>query len=141
MKLLPRIGIPGIVICLFAGCGDRDDSILSIERSTRVVKAPGDRHDGLYGWEEMEGGLYRARFHVPPTFLVTYSSSGAADPSGRAMPKICVRSIETIVRHTRISTQIDTTITNVNRTVGAMLSGEIAKAHGHEGLPADPILG
>ncbi|WP_416830661.1 MAG: glutamate synthase large subunit [Erythrobacter sp.] len=30
-------------------------------------------------------------------------------------------------------------IRNVNRTVGAMLSGEIAKAHGHEGLPADTI--
>ncbi|RJY09435.1 glutamate synthase large subunit [Aurantiacibacter aquimixticola] len=30
-------------------------------------------------------------------------------------------------------------IRNVNRTVGAMLSGEIAKAHGHAGLPADTI--
>ncbi len=35
--------------------------------------------------------------------------------------------------------QLDYTITNVNRTVGAMLSGEIAKAHGHEGLPAETI--
>jgi glutamate synthase (NADPH/NADH) large chain len=30
-------------------------------------------------------------------------------------------------------------IRNVNRTVGTMLSGEIARAHGHEGLPADTI--
>jgi glutamate synthase (NADPH/NADH) large chain len=30
-------------------------------------------------------------------------------------------------------------IRNVNRTVGAMLSGEIARAHGHEGLPTDTI--
>ncbi len=35
--------------------------------------------------------------------------------------------------------QIDHDVRNVNRTVGAMLSGEIAKAHGHEGLPADTI--
>lgn len=35
--------------------------------------------------------------------------------------------------------QLDYTITNVHRTVGAMLSGAIAKAHGHEGLPADTI--
>lgn len=35
--------------------------------------------------------------------------------------------------------QLDYTITNVNRTVGAMLSGQIAKIHGHEGLPADCI--
>jgi len=30
-------------------------------------------------------------------------------------------------------------VRNVNRTVGAMLSGEIAKAHGHEGLPTETI--
>lgn len=31
------------------------------------------------------------------------------------------------------------TIKNVNRTVGAMLSGEVAKRYGHEGLPNDTI--
>ncbi len=35
--------------------------------------------------------------------------------------------------------QLDYQVRNVNRTVGAMLSGEIAKAHGHEGLPVDTI--
>jgi glutamate synthase (NADPH/NADH) large chain len=30
-------------------------------------------------------------------------------------------------------------IANTNRTVGAMLSGEIARRHGHEGLPEDTI--
>ncbi len=30
-------------------------------------------------------------------------------------------------------------IRNINRTVGAMLSGEIAKRHGHEGLDDDTI--
>ncbi|HEX5378854.1 MAG TPA: glutamate synthase large subunit [Phenylobacterium sp.] len=30
-------------------------------------------------------------------------------------------------------------IKNINRTVGAMLSGEVAKAHGHAGLPEDTI--
>jgi glutamate synthase (NADPH/NADH) large chain len=35
--------------------------------------------------------------------------------------------------------QIDREIRNVNRTVGTMLSGEIAKAYGHEGLPPDTI--
>ena len=35
--------------------------------------------------------------------------------------------------------KIDTTIRNVNRTVGTMLSGEIATAHGHEGLNPDTI--
>ena len=35
--------------------------------------------------------------------------------------------------------QIDSEVRNVNRTVGAMLSGEIAKTHGHEGLPPETI--
>ncbi|NVE95230.1 glutamate synthase large subunit [Altererythrobacter lutimaris] len=35
--------------------------------------------------------------------------------------------------------QLDREIRNVNRTVGTMLSGRIAEAHGHAGLPADTI--
>jgi glutamate synthase (NADPH/NADH) large chain len=35
--------------------------------------------------------------------------------------------------------RIEGKIRNVNRTVGAMLSGEIAKRHGHAGLPEDTI--
>jgi glutamate synthase domain-containing protein 3 len=34
---------------------------------------------------------------------------------------------------------IDIPIRNINRTVGTMLSGEIAKRYGHEGLPDDTI--
>jgi len=40
---------------------------------------------------------------------------------------------------TRQPVQIALPIRNVHRTVGAMLSGEIAKAHGHEGLPTDTV--
>ncbi len=35
--------------------------------------------------------------------------------------------------------RIETTIRNVDRTTGAMLSGEVARAHGHAGLPDDTI--
>ena len=35
--------------------------------------------------------------------------------------------------------RIDVAIRNVHRTVGAMLSGEIARRHGHAGLPDDTI--
>ncbi|WP_086735800.1 glutamate synthase large subunit [Erythrobacter colymbi] len=40
---------------------------------------------------------------------------------------------------TKQPVQLEYEVRNVNRTVGAMLSGEIAKAHGHEGLPTDTI--
>ena len=35
--------------------------------------------------------------------------------------------------------KIETAIRNTNRTFGAMLSGEVAKRHGHQGLPEDTI--
>jgi len=35
--------------------------------------------------------------------------------------------------------QIETTISNVDRSAGAMLSGKLAELHGHEGLPDDTI--
>ena len=35
--------------------------------------------------------------------------------------------------------RVSSPIRNTDRTVGAMLSGEIAKRYGHEGLPADTI--
>jgi glutamate synthase (NADPH/NADH) large chain len=35
--------------------------------------------------------------------------------------------------------RIEGEVRNVNRTVGAMLSGEIARAYGHEGLPSDTL--
>ncbi len=37
------------------------------------------------------------------------------------------------------SVQVEREIRNVNRTVGTMLSGEIAKQHGHAGLPVDTV--
>jgi glutamate synthase (NADPH) large chain len=40
---------------------------------------------------------------------------------------------------TKVPVQITRDVRNVHRTVGAMLSGEIAKAHGHEGLPTDTV--
>jgi len=35
--------------------------------------------------------------------------------------------------------RLDSSVRNVDRTVGAMLSGEVAKRHGHAGLPEDTI--
>jgi glutamate synthase (NADPH/NADH) large chain len=40
---------------------------------------------------------------------------------------------------TAVPVRIERDIRNVHRTVGTMLSGEVAKRHGHEGLPEDTI--
>ncbi|ARJ65358.1 glutamate synthase subunit alpha [Magnetospirillum sp. ME-1] len=39
----------------------------------------------------------------------------------------------------RVSVRLQKPVRNVNRTVGAMLSGEVAKRYGHAGLPGDTI--
>jgi glutamate synthase (NADPH/NADH) large chain len=36
--------------------------------------------------------------------------------------------------------QIETRVRNINRTIGAMLSGEVAKRYGNKGLPEDTIV-
>ncbi|HWW47277.1 MAG TPA: glutamate synthase large subunit [Xanthobacteraceae bacterium] len=44
-----------------------------------------------------------------------------------------------IALETGAPVRISTTIGNINRSAGAMLSGEVAKRYGHEGLPDDTI--
>jgi len=39
----------------------------------------------------------------------------------------------------RTPVKIDLTVSNINRTVGTMLSGEVARRYGHAGLPEDTI--
>src|SRR6185369_15827088 len=36
--------------------------------------------------------------------------------------------------------RLERTVRNIHRTVGAMLSGEVARRHGHAGLPEDTII-
>ena len=52
--------------------------------------------------------------------------------------KLIAQSKGAIERATPV--QLSFPIRNVDRTVGAMLSGEIAKRYGHDGLPADTIV-
>ncbi len=40
----------------------------------------------------------------------------------------------------RTPVKIETDVRNINRTVGAMLSGQVAERYGHEGLPEDTIF-
>ncbi len=74
-----------------------------------------------------------------------------------AGPNVAIRQVETqdhgldkALDHTLIAkarpalenlqpVRIETNIRNYNRTVGAMLSGEVAKRYGHQGLPEDTI--
>lgn len=89
MESIVRIGSIGVAVVFLASCGDRQESFLSIDRDVRVVRSSPHIHDELEGWTELDEGLYRARFVVPPTFLNTYpSSAAAADPFADPEPVV-----------------------------------------------------
>lgn len=73
-----------------------------------------DQTTAVYNCEQQDHGLEHALDHV----LIA-----------QAQPAL----------ENRQAVKIDTPIHNVNRTFGAMLSGEVAKRYGHKGLPDDTI--
>ena len=82
---------------------------------SRIFYKPGvDNATAVYHCEQQEHGLEQALDHE----LI-------------AQAKPALESGQAVV--------INTPICNVNRTFGAMLSGEVAKRYGHKGLPEDTI--
>ncbi|MDZ7751394.1 MAG: glutamate synthase large subunit [Gammaproteobacteria bacterium] len=57
----------------------------------------------------------------------------------RALDKALIREARAALEEGQ-PVRIDTPIRNINRTFGAMLSGEVAKRYGHRGLPEDTIV-
>src|ERR1700743_3617332 len=66
------------------------------------------------------------------------ASEAGARGWGGVWARELVRRSQNAIEHLQPIT-IDLPITNVNRTVGALLSGEIARRYGDEGLPDDSI--
>ena len=56
----------------------------------------------------------------------------------KALDHVLIKGAQPALDH-RQPVQLETEIRNFNRTCGAMLSGEVAKRFGHEGLPDDTI--
>ncbi len=85
-----------------------------IDLQRLLFKPHTDSHDALHHTETQDHGLDKALDHV----LI----KGAQPALERRQP-----------------VQLETDIRNFNRTCGAMLSGEVAKRFGHQGLPDDTI--
>jgi glutamate synthase (NADPH/NADH) large chain len=85
-----------------------------IDLSRILYAAPAEGRKGLWNQDRQDHGLERALDHQ----LIA-----AAEPA--------LKSGKTVTG--------EFAVRNINRTVGAMLSGEVAKAHGHAGLPEDAI--
>ncbi|MEL7190207.1 MAG: glutamate synthase large subunit [Pseudomonadota bacterium] len=78
--------------------------------------------------------------HMPelPFDASLQQTEGQDHGLGAAMDNALISDCQNAIE-TKTPVQLDYEIRNVNRTVGAMLSGEIAKAHGHEGLPPETV--
>ncbi len=98
-----------------------------------------DMKPALDHWKTEGIDLSRLLFQVPLADGAAYHQTGAQDHGlgaaldneliAAAMPAI--EQGETVV--------LERTVRNVNRTVGAMLSGEIARTYGHAGLKPDQL--
>ena len=86
-----------------------------LDYSRVLAKPDADADTAIYQSERQDHGLDRALDHE------LIARSEAALENG-----------ETV--------EFDVAVRNTNRTLGAMLSGEVARRHGHEGLPDDSIM-
>jgi glutamate synthase (NADPH/NADH) large chain len=85
-----------------------------IDLSRILYAAPAERSKGLWNMDRQDHGLGRALDHT------LIADARDALESGAPM-------------------RGEYEVRNINRTVGAMLSGEVARRHGHAGLPEDTI--
>jgi glutamate synthase (NADPH/NADH) large chain len=98
-----------------------------------------DMRKGIEHWKAR--GLDFSRiFHLPnvpadvPRFQVEVQDHGLAKALDH---KLIEQARPALEKGERVS--FITAVRNVNRTIGAMLSGEVARRYGHEGLPDDTI--
>ena len=71
--------------------------------------------------------------------IVSFFSFGAAACSGPILDKELIEKCRPALED-KEPVELNLSVRNINRTVGTMLSGEIALRHGHDGLPEDTIV-
>jgi glutamate synthase (NADPH) large chain len=98
-----------------------------------------DMHRAISHWKANGVDLSRILHQVPPKPGVAIRNTERQDHHlDKAMDCELIALARPALEH-GIKVAIEHDVRNVNRTVGAMLSGEIAKRYGHTGLPDDTI--
>jgi glutamate synthase (NADPH) large chain len=98
-----------------------------------------DTKRGIEHWKA-QGLDFSRIFHMPnmPTTVARYHSESQDHGLDKALDLRLIELAQpALERQERVT--IETPIRNINRTVGTMLSGEVARRYGHEGLPDDTI--
>ncbi len=98
-----------------------------------------DVKHGIAHWKS-QGLDFSRVFHQPdmPATVARRHAEAQDHELDRALDNALIASAKDALEN-RNAVVIDSKITNVNRTVGTMLSHEVAKRYGHAGLPADTI--
>jgi len=98
-----------------------------------------DTRRGVEHWKARGLDFSRLFYRPPIDTSVAISWTERQDHAlERALDHQLIERLRPAIDHKR-PVQIESPIFNRNRTVGAMLSGEIARRHGHAGLPEDTI--
>jgi glutamate synthase (NADPH) large chain len=98
-----------------------------------------DTHKALHHWKAEGVDLARVLYQPPvtedtPLRQVTVQNHGLE----QALDQVLLRQAQSALEN-GTPVRIESPVRNVNRTVGAMLSGEVARRYGHAGLPDNTI--
>ncbi len=99
-----------------------------------------DMRKAVEHWKAQGVNLARLMFqpNVGPE-IATHNCESQDHGLDKALDNILIAEAESALER-REPAVIETAVRNINRTVGAMLSGEVAKRYGHTGLPDDTIV-
>jgi len=98
-----------------------------------------DTREAITHWKARGIDLSRLLHRVEPAPGTTLGWSGTQDHGlEAALDNTLIAAAEPALERGE-AVRIESPVRNVNRTVGAMLSGEVAKRHGHRGLPSGTI--
>ena len=100
-----------------------------------------DVRQALRHWKT-EGLDFTGIFTVPEAEddIAIFNSASQDHGLDKALDRSLIEKSAAALEHGKPVRLDDITVANINRSVGAMLSGEVARRHGHKGLPNDSIF-
>ncbi len=97
-----------------------------------------DMRNAIHHWKAQGIDLSRLLHRVETGGLALFQTETQDHGLDKALDQDLIRACAPALER-GAPVRLERGIINVNRTVGAMLSGEVAKRHGHEGLPENTI--
>jgi glutamate synthase (NADPH/NADH) large chain len=99
-----------------------------------------DTHSSIQHWKA-KGLDFTGIFTVPPAGkeVAIFNCESQDHGLDQALDRMFIEKTAAALEHGKQVRLENVVVSNVNRSLGAMLSGEVARRHGHAGLPTDTI--